>query len=82
MHMIQCMMSLWGPAEFSSCLKPLQQGQVHPGLDESVIVCSRLKPPYSRLRCDDTSFAQNELERNRITRAHTNVSNLSSSSDP
>lgn len=68
------------PAEFTSCWQLLQQ--CRPVLEESVIDWSRLKAPYSRLRCDDTSFAQNELERNRITRAHTNVSNLSSSSDP
>lgn len=41
-----------------------------------------LERSYSRLQYDDTRFAQNELERNRITRAHTNVSNLSFSGDP
>lgn len=46
-------------------------------------VCPRMKRLYSRLQYDDTTrFAQNELERNRITQAHTNVSNLSFTSDP
>lgn len=44
--------------------------------------CVRLKRLYDRLQYDDTRFAQNELERNRITQARTNVSNLSFARDP
>lgn len=43
--------------------------------------CVELKRSYCRLQYDDMRFAQNELERNWITRAHTNVSNLSFTSD-
>lgn len=46
-------------------------------------VTSAWKRSYRRLHGnDDIRFAQNELEWNRITWAHTNVSNLSFTSDP
>lgn len=63
---------------------PFTAAQSASGFDDSAGIwsCLREAEAFSTVQYDDTRFAMNELERNRITQAHTNVSNLSFTSDP